>query len=662
MVKGEDGGMRKCGDTLKHVQGGPTTNLLKHMKSKHPEEARRCLESSKHSQAYRAKLDAMRSFARPDGSGTTAAAPPQSRNDAPTTSRQVGETPSDTESWERSCVWMCAVDLRPPKTLTEPGFQLLANRVLGGRPTPRFGDNEYRRGLERECIKTEQALTRLLTEQREFVPFGPCCSLQLDTWELPSGLQNEHLVTVLTATLVSPAFQYRVVGLGVQAFGAKNGPEDVAAWVRARVAKYWGDGATPADVAMAITVGQGDVLPAAVTLLGVPCLRCLHVFLQHATHASLEESGTGKLSDFFVRALALSEKLTNARKRAPHARVSIKAELKDVNRTVDKLSRLLALPSNFSVDAEALGILLEEEDAGLVKADWRRLQDLLGVLEAVCEVDSAILEGQRAAFAAVATQMTELQEYLTEDIVYVPVAHEQEGEELNRLERPVTEVDALVLELRTAVVRHLQDDLPRDETTERLRALSLMLSPSQRADAQQQLGSDCEMEAMRLLEQEYRKACERMEVKPSPSNGDDREWLKQKRPWRGILDAYKHQKLEQEGQREVHQEIQMYLSITEGEQLEVEQDALSWWAEHTQCPDTASSMSSDGTPLPVLSRLAAQYHSLSPCALQASLLMGGMQRRMEELLEVLPWPTVQSMLFLRLNRALLHETEREPSP
>eukprot|EP00873_Tetraselmis_striata_P009595 jgi/Tetstr1/429859/TSEL_019725.t1 len=54
-VMGEDGVVRPCGSTLKHNLGSSTTNLLKHLKVKHPEEAKNCLDASKHSGLHRAK-------------------------------------------------------------------------------------------------------------------------------------------------------------------------------------------------------------------------------------------------------------------------------------------------------------------------------------------------------------------------------------------------------------------------------------------------------------------------------------------------------------------------------------------------------------------------------------------------------------------------------
>lgn len=130
-------------------------------------------------------------------------------------------------------------------------------------------------------------------------------------------------------------------------------------------------------------------------------------------------------------------------------------------------------------------------------------------------------------------------------------------------------------------------------------------------------------------------------------------------PWRGALRAFKVQKTDDklhEQYKHLSSEVQMYVSMTASAGDHQQQSPLSWWAKHLPSPsDTASSLSGSGGehPLPVVSRLAAQYGALSPCSLQANPLFGDATARFQELVQQQPWPTVQAMLYLRLNRNML---------
>mmetsp|Transcript_7971 Transcript_7971/g.20591 ORF Transcript_7971/g.20591 Transcript_7971/m.20591 type:complete len:479 (+) Transcript_7971:628-2064(+) len=473
--------------------------------------------------------------------------------------------------------------------------------------------------------------------------------MQLDSWS-PSGAPDGRLYVVLTASLVAPGYTFRTVGLGVDAFEANAAPEEVAGFVLRCVERYWGKGVAVADVCLSITVGKGEVLPQAVGLLGVPCLPCLQRLLQQATLEALQTVGNGDLGRFFMRMVLLAEHLTGGWSRPQPGCCAIEAELRNIDKTILKLTQLVAMPSDFG----------GEQDGGdLTEADWSRLQDLLGVLEAVAEVHSTIVDGRGSVFAAVVTQITELLEYLREDIVYVPAAHVQDGDEM-RLERPISEVDPHIRELCARVVAHIEEHMPRDAAWRAASGLSLLLCPSQSAQSH---GVDGDETALQPLEQAYQAACLQMgESAPECSKSMDAAHPKGApgQPWRGVLRTFKAHKMDDklhEQYKQLSPEIQMYVSMTgAGSDRCLEQhDSLRWWAEQAAPPDTASTLSGSGGdhPLPVLSRLAAQYGALRPCSLQASLLFDTARCRFEDLQLQLPWPTVQLLLFLRLNSSVV---------
>jgi hypothetical protein len=93
-----------------------------------------------------------------------------------------------------------------------------------------------------------------------------------------------------------------------------------------------------------------------------------------------------------------------------------------------------------------------------------------------------------------------------------------------------------------------------------------------------------------------------------------------------------------------------------------EQDVLEWWLERcgaVVANDGSSAQDSDKltvTQLPVLAHIAAQYHSVDSCSVQAKRLLQDVGYRMPGLEKSSAVNRIENMLFLRINKQLVGMT------
>eukprot|EP00951_Prasinocladus_malaysianus_P020758 scaffold170307_cov49-Prasinocladus_malaysianus.AAC.1 len=94
---------------------------------------------------------------------------------------------------ERAIVLYFALDLHPFKTFSDPGLRHLLY-VGAGLPPQRLTSDFFAKALELEEGLVKAKLKSVLQAQREFISWGPCCALQLDTWTEPSCPAYAYIV------------------------------------------------------------------------------------------------------------------------------------------------------------------------------------------------------------------------------------------------------------------------------------------------------------------------------------------------------------------------------------------------------------------------------------------------------------------------------------
>jgi hypothetical protein len=137
-----------------------------------------------------------------------------------------------------------------------------------------------------------------------------------------------------------------------------------------------------------------------------------------------------------------------------------------------------------------------------------------------------------------------------------------------------------------------------------------------------------------------------------------------KRKWRGALTMRKEQRKRSAsgpeggpptpGAEPPAGEIVNYRSLMQLSPSTEAEDALSWWAHHVRPSGFVSGWASPAcTSFPVLSLIAAQYHSIDCSSTQADTLFEGVGYRLLGLQAMATANTIENMLFLRLNKDLI---------
>jgi hypothetical protein len=266
------------------------------LRKKHPDEARKCLEGSKHSNVYKAAKVPGSSGMETMGSGGIGGveAPPGmlpasglvsvgggggnegNQVDVKPATSDAGN-PGTTRQWEtavkkmvatgfapetkenvrsaRNFTLYCAVDLQPCSVAQEAGHMDFLTNTRGAAEAA-ITNQMFDTILSDERRKIVHQIYKAMQEQRQFVSHGPFCSLQLDTWSR-QGVGNYYCVA--TISFVDASFDVKRLGLDCRSFAPGYKATDVRAWVQQITSEYF-SGMLPNQVFVACTVGRGEHL------------------------------------------------------------------------------------------------------------------------------------------------------------------------------------------------------------------------------------------------------------------------------------------------------------------------------------------------------------------------------------------------------------------
>jgi len=618
--------------------------LLKHLKVKHPEEAKNCLDASKHSGLHRAK----RAIAEAAESGD------QMMFQELGISGMHGPGLS-TEAINRKFVLFCAYDLHPWRTVSESGCRLL----VGSLPHSSTGSwnitaQTFDEALDREHANLVASMQSTLQRQRTFIHFGPCCSMQVDTCSVEG---SDQVYAVMSVTFVNPDFQWRRLGLSVKALPRDYNSSSIESWVVGATAELFGKNILPSMAFLVCTVGNGSHLREAVMNLGVPHLMCSISSLEKAVRAGMAGAEGASVASFTARILKIlaplmepvgNDELHKSLQRSLASTILETTQTQSLTNVLALYRRVLAAKPR--MEQFYSEVLPSRQQLG--ETDWSTLQDAMGVLEACAEVDNGMRTAQVAPLAACASLVQELEQYLGEDTVYVPDL--TVDPELHRLEKPAGELQQSVQRMRDIISKHLQTVSPGRMRSKEER-LATLLNPCHKHDINKCTDVDFET-AWAELKELYQGAASALHLSSAylPSASEDGpEEDGTKRKW---LSKYKQHKIlrpsgdscrtpvpmaSDTGEVDYYQQLQSLDGDTH--------NSLGWWAE--QGTSIGSDSGNPGHPsMVVLPLLAAQYHSIDPASVQASSLFAHVGFRMSGLRATEPLHKIEKMLLLRLNR------------
>jgi len=678
-----------------YLAGGSTTNLLKHLRKKHPEEARKCLENSKHSTLYRT-LHGSRGES--SSGGNKPQGPKQgTKEEWDTAVKALVKTSSRPETKDKArAIWnytiFCAVDLHSCSLCDDEGFRKYHS---GEDPVTR---SAFETAAADERRKLAERIGKSIRAQREFITEGPLCSLQLDMWD-DSGCGSTYAVA--TATYVTPAFEFKRVGLDVQAFPRESlTAAGVQEWVERFTAEYFGS-SSPADVYVACTVGEGRHLPEAVSRLQVPVLACCDRLVNNTVMSGLTPSGppTAKMgvSELVKRVQEMAGYLVQPSRHHPELAALQEAMGPDMMALVKsapspysflqlslallRVRPLLVKHYNNTSSGHALG---SPRPRALSDAEWNKLCEAVGVFEACAEVDRNIRSGHVASLTETLMLIRELREYMEEPTLFLPDL--QQDTDAHRTEKRADQLDSGMWHVRRTISDSLaEQDLGNPlSRCERLASvldplhMDSLLSQEQREQAWDELQEEYQGIACASSRPEGGRddsGCEDAEDTNVGSSPMTRSPTSGKRKWQGALSLRKEQRRRQteanttqtqQSAAEVEGYKAMIRLVPPAEQG---QDLFEWWLQRSAAatPESTgrsgasgSGVTGDSRPaglsvpqLPVLAQVAARYHSIDASSIQAGLLLGGMGHRVKGLEQDMHPNSIENMLFLRLNKNLI---------
>ena len=453
--------------------GTSTTNLLKHMKVKHPAEAELCLEASKHSGIYKArrgKNGTGESLPGPSGVHDIKSA---INSEADQSARlQAGDRP--TVQLRRGIVLHCALDLRPWCGKLEPGLQVLMKSMgtLASLAAVKLSIREFNQTLQEECEAVTMNIRSRLKWQQQFIPFGQCVSLQIHSWTRPS---SAYVYATMTASCVTTEWNWQRLGMSVRIFHTDRYTlRDVESWILGVTAEYFGKGVLPSQVFLCCTTNSGKHLKEAVSNLGISHLPCTLGLIREAVSAGLASAHNRSIAMFVQRLIEVTDMLMesstpgNAHEVLGTAVMDAAADPCDMGAVLELMRRVLLLRTDPS-----MACMLEE-------GEWLRVRDAVGVLEACAEVDSGIRDGEPPPLLGSVAIIEELQEYLSEDLVYVPDL--DRDTEADRIEASVGELDSAVQQMRSIITWRVQQvNFSRPSTSPAM--IACLLDPRTKADS-----------------------------------------------------------------------------------------------------------------------------------------------------------------------------------
>eukprot|EP00873_Tetraselmis_striata_P017805 jgi/Tetstr1/438069/TSEL_026694.t1 len=659
-------GVRKCGATFKHKMGGSTTNLLKHLRRRHPDEANRCSEE-RGQQGL--------------GVGTS------DGGAMPRATDQGGEgahgNPSS-EIWDggdaaRAFSLYCAVDLQPPTVSADVGLmQHLHVRRFSPQPADR---DMFQANVAAERANLSRYIVQLLARQRSSVSAGPFCSLQLSVWKGPEA--NPSAFAVATVTFVTPSFELRRLGLDVHDFPLGFTATQVAAWVKRITAEYF-DGLAPSEVYVACTIGGGTQLEGAMEELSVPYLNCKLTKLLHAVedgilvtvhHAPGQSSTMARL---LRKARDVSGAITRPARGNPGLAVLQGAIGKDFlgcpgnpNSLRSVLHLFITLLRRRAQITEYMRSAGTHSPFSITQTEWSMFCDVVGVLEACIEVERSVPPNTDVDGVMPLTSMLvllqELQDYMSDGMLFVPEI--DSDMDSHRVEKAVSALDPGLQALRSNILNKLKGgEIGR--MAGRIERLAAVLDVSQKGVL---LTEEEEGRAWEELAAEHRRAsysrakssAVRGNLDEASSSGASSSSASThvKRKWGGALQARKKQRwmasiaqqLESTTPPAEIEAFRTMLLLTHGVP-----DPLAWWSgrDNTSSNATGPRVAQ----LPLLSQLFAQYHGVDSCSVQAQSLLGDVGYRITGLRHVMMSMCIEDMMFLRLNRGIIDEAAAAQPP
>jgi hypothetical protein len=658
---------------------------------KHPEEAKNCLESSKHSGLYKAK----RAIAQAAESGDH-----HMWEELGISAGLLRGSGLSSAEIARQLVLFCAYDLHPWWVINEPGCRLLLvgmrqhSSPLGG--SLNFTGPMFDSVLQQEHSNAKAAIKAELKRQRSFISLGPCCSVQLDTW---ASKATSSVYFVMSVTFVNSNFKWRRLGLSVKAFPSDYTPESIQSWVCDTTAEFFGAEVAPSSAYLICTVGGGQhTLRAAAAKLGIPSLMCSIHSLEKIVKDGLcggGSKGGPNVVAFTEKILqVLSPLLEPPPKDVPAENNDDADADAELHQTLQKalapsmldatreknLTTVLSLFQRVLLSKSQIEKFCASHAArripassgrsnnaaaaalGLTQKDWSTLQDGIGVLEACAEVDNGMRSAQVVPLAACASLLLELQQYLSEELVYVPEL--SADPDLHRLEKPACDLQESVQVLRTIIADRLKVESSAGRIQSREEVLATLLNPCHKDDLEH-LADDVDAdEAWAELTGVFRSMAGALSQPSSDatSTGDVvAKGDQNKRQLKGSMTERKTRRTSDSAgpssaavtathQRVDVRELDRYRALPslDGDQF----NSLAWWSEQASAGVTSESRHPTA-PKAVLPYVAAQYYSIDPSSIQAANLFDRVDYRMAGLQATELPHKLQMMLFLRCNRDAL---------
>jgi len=386
MVKKSDGSLQTCGTMLKHAIGGPTTNLLKHLKACHPEEARLCLEKSRHPRAKIAlkRLNDLSKEQCIQNSGLK-----RSKRFSSTSSQASSLKTRELRSgYENRSIIYCSINLRPFQIFDEKLFRSLLKTSKEEVPEglrQSFGLQESISTLKLHFEEVQCHIQESLV-QEGCTPGKASWVLQLDKWALPE-MSLQYIL--LYVTRVSSSFNVTRYGLAVKAISGASSSDMSSATaeiVTETTAKFWGGDVKPSEVFHVCIHGQCEDFVAAANELQIPSLpnvtSSLKTLLWGALSGKTKDESLASFVSEMRRAATVSavkrdETLANT---APELSGGDHGGFDVIHATWQMLSEVL-------LRSEQPGSECVPSTGALVSADLEKLRELVGVFDAFEEVN-----------------------------------------------------------------------------------------------------------------------------------------------------------------------------------------------------------------------------------------------------------------------------------
>lgn len=657
------------------------------MRKKHPEEARKCLEGSKHSNLYKSQAGSeQNSDGNPDD-GQPDTGSKEQWEAAVKVMVKTGSKPEAKSQAEaaRNFILFCALDLQPCTLSSEPGhlaYQSSSDHCLG-----LISQNQFDNTLANERRTVAHHISKALQAQQGFISFGPCCALQLDSWSHPTC---RFVYAVATVTFVTPSFDLKRLGLDVQCF-PKNGftSKAVRFWLE-RITQEYFHSRTPSNVYIACTAGEGEPFAAAASALQIPVLRCAVSRIGKVVLSGFTPSGPPSakmgVGELMRRANEVASYLIQPSRRNPELAALQEAMSDNLQplrspgdgpyaflETCMALLRTRTLIGKHFSNEASPSLDCHRPDP-LTDAEWSKLCEAVGVIEACAEVDRNIrLSGGVASLTTTLMQLRDLREYMTDDTLYLP--EPQHDLDAHRVEKQADQLDSVLWHMRSTISAALCEQemgTPLNKQERLAAMLDIFTKDSLLAEEQ------C-TQAWNELASEFSKARAFMAPQsgdsdaPGPSgsevaqpdiNSKNSESASGKRKWQGALSMRKEQR------RKMYEtvpsspyshdaELESYkATLRLAAAIEHNKDILDWWLERSSEVSEASAGTCSGhdmrvTQLPVLAHLASQYHGIDASSIQAECLFSGVGYRMHGLEKLAAANSIENMLFLRLNKDLV---------